>query len=164
LCPPLQCSQKVLQEQNIETFEDLIGILNKSNDIVAIEVTPEDFHEWVTMFKELYIDFPAVLKYHLFESENIEDVSMQVGRDLCETTRNSPFYHPNSSRSQGDSNGQAVYQLMCPFLKPINMDKTCPYRGNEMMARIKDNKRVERVSKKRKPVVLAAPSEVTDGL
>jgi hypothetical protein len=34
------------------------------------------------MFKELYVYlFPAVLKYHLFESDDIEDVSvsMQVG-------------------------------------------------------------------------------------
>jgi hypothetical protein len=60
----------------------LIGILNKRSDVVVavLEVTLEDFHDWVTISKkELYANFPAVLKYHLFESEDIEDVSMHVG-------------------------------------------------------------------------------------
>jgi hypothetical protein len=29
-----------------------------------------------------------------------------------------------------------------PILKPINMDKTCPYLGDEVLERVKDNKRV----------------------
>jgi hypothetical protein len=37
-----------------------------------------------------------------------------------------------------------------PFLKPINMDKTCPYPGDEVMARIRESKRVKISSKKRK--------------
>jgi hypothetical protein len=49
-----------------------------------------------------------------------------------------------------------------PFLRPINMDKICPYPGDEAMVRIKDNKRVQKASKKRKLVVLAAPSEMTN--
>jgi hypothetical protein len=44
------------------------------------------------------------------------------------------------------------------FLKPINMDKTCPYPGDEVMERIKQSKTVKRNSKKRKE----APSEITD--
>jgi hypothetical protein len=43
------------------------------------------------------------------------------------------------------------------------MDKTCcPYLGDEVLARIKINKRVQKFSKKRKLVVLAALSETTD--
>jgi hypothetical protein len=68
--------------QNIETFEDLIEILNQSEDVVATEVTPEDFHDWATMFKGLYSDFPKVLKYHLFESTDIEFVSMSIEQNL----------------------------------------------------------------------------------
>ena len=33
------------------------------------------------MHKKLYSDFPAVLKYHLFESDDIEEISLQVGPD-----------------------------------------------------------------------------------
>jgi hypothetical protein len=60
-------------------FEDLLEILNKSDEFVATEVMREDFHDWTTMFKELYTGFPAVLKYHLFESTDIKYVSMKVG-------------------------------------------------------------------------------------
>jgi hypothetical protein len=49
-----------------------------------------------------------------------------------------------------------------PCLKTINVRKICPYPGDEVMARIKDNKRVQRASQKRKLVVLAASSETTD--
>jgi hypothetical protein len=44
------------------------------------------------------------------------------------------------------------------FLKPIDIDKTCPYPGDEVMDRIKKSKNVKRNSKKRKEV----PSETTD--
>jgi hypothetical protein len=49
-----------------------------------------------------------------------------------------------------------------PFLRPINMGKTWPFIPDEVMARIKKNKRVQRASKKVKLVVLAAPLETTD--
>jgi hypothetical protein len=69
------------KNRTLRPFKDLIGILTKSDNFFPIEGKPEDFHEWVRMFKELYIDVPAVLKYHLFEFKDVEDVSMQVGRD-----------------------------------------------------------------------------------
>ena len=71
--------KRFYRAQNIETFEDLIVVLNQSEDVVATEVIAEDFNDWAGMLKLLYADFPAVLKYHLFESEDIEEVSMQVG-------------------------------------------------------------------------------------
>jgi hypothetical protein len=74
--------------QNIETLDDWVVILNKNDDVVAIEVTPEGFHDSATMFKEQYINFPAVLKYHLFDSENIEHMSMLVGNGYAQEQAN----------------------------------------------------------------------------
>jgi hypothetical protein len=54
--------------QNNETFQDLIVILNKRDDVVATEVMPEDFHGWAKLFKELYSDFPAVVGAPNYES------------------------------------------------------------------------------------------------
>jgi hypothetical protein len=71
--------KRFYRAQNIETFQYMIVILNKSDDVVATEVVPEDFHDWAKMLKELYSDFPAVLKFHLFESTNIEFVSANEG-------------------------------------------------------------------------------------
>jgi hypothetical protein len=171
--------KRFYRAQNIETFEDLIGILNKSDDVVAIEATPEDFYDWATMFKELYTDFPAVLKYHLFESEDIEYVSMQVGDGHPQEWANLKFprteedhlreerlesLFPSVLPSPGLKEIKMVelYTKFRPFLKPINMDKTCPYPGDDVMARIKDNKKVQRASKKRKLVLPKAPSETTE--
>jgi hypothetical protein len=167
--------KRFYRAQNIETFEDLIVILNKSNDVVATEVMPEDFHDWAKMFKELYSDFPAVLKYHLFESEDIEFVSMKVGDGHAEEVTNLKFpkeedYQlcaepletllPSVLIPPGLKEIKMVerYTKFRPFLKPINMDKTCPFPGDDVMARIKESKRVKRTSKKRKQ----APSETTD--
>jgi hypothetical protein len=77
--------------QNIENFEDLIDILNQSEDVVVTEVTLEDFHDWATMFKGMYTDFPKVLKYHLFQSTDIEFVSMSVGDGHPEEVANLKF-------------------------------------------------------------------------
>jgi hypothetical protein len=46
---------------------------------------------WATMFKELYTDFLVVLKYHLFESTDIEFVSMKVGDGHAEEVANLKF-------------------------------------------------------------------------
>jgi hypothetical protein len=69
------------RKQNIQTMGALLPILNKSDDVIAIAVVPGDFHDWNGMHKKLYSDFPAVLKYHLFESDDIEEISLQVGPD-----------------------------------------------------------------------------------
>jgi hypothetical protein len=83
--------KRFYRAQNIETFKDLIDILNQSVD-VATEVIPEDFHDWATMFKGLYTDFPIVLKYqHLFEFTDIEFVSMRVGDGHAEEVANLKF-------------------------------------------------------------------------
>jgi hypothetical protein len=37
-----------------------------------------------------------------------------------------------------------LFTEFCHFLKPINLDKTCPYPGDEVMARIKKSKKVKR--------------------
>jgi hypothetical protein len=67
--------------QNIQALDALLPILNKSNNVIAMSLVPEDFHDWNVMLKKLYGDFPAVLKYHLFQSDDIEEISMQVGPD-----------------------------------------------------------------------------------
>jgi hypothetical protein len=67
------------RKQNSETLDALLPILNKSDDVIATAVVPEDFHDWNGMLKKLYSDFTAVLKYHLFQSDDIEEISMQVG-------------------------------------------------------------------------------------
>ena len=148
-----------------------MGILNKSDDVVAIEAKPADFHDWATMFKDLYTDFPAVLKYHLFESEDIEDVSMQIGDGHPKEWTNLKFPKREDEELRAKRletllpsvltpPGLKMVELWIkfrPFLKPINMDKTCPYPGEEVMARVNETKRVKRASKKRKQV------EITGG-
>jgi hypothetical protein len=155
--------------ENIETFQDLIVILNRSDDVVATKVVPEDFHEkWAKMFKELYSDFPEVLKFHLFESTDIEFVSMKVDDGHAEEVANLKF--PKEEDDQlcaewleillpsvlippglKEIRMVELFTKFHPFLKPIkNMDKTCPYPGDEVMARIRESKRVKRSSKKRK--------------
>jgi hypothetical protein len=57
-------------------------------NVAATEVVPEDFYNWTKLFKELYSNFPAVLKFHLFESTDIEFVSMKVGDDHTEEVAN----------------------------------------------------------------------------
>jgi hypothetical protein len=46
--------------QNIEPFQYLIHIINKSDIIIATEIPSEDFHDCASICKELYVDFPAV--------------------------------------------------------------------------------------------------------
>jgi hypothetical protein len=72
-------------------LKDLIGILNKSDDVVATEVTQEDFHDWATTFKELYTNFPPVSKYLLFECTAIEFVPMKVGVSQAQEVVNLKF-------------------------------------------------------------------------
>ncbi len=151
-----------------------MGILNKSDDVVAIEAKPADFHDWATMFKDLYTDFPAVLKYHLFESEDIEDVSMQIGDGHPKEWTNLKFPKREDEELRAKRLETLLPSVLTPpglkeikmvelwikfrpFLKPINMDKTCPYPGEEVMARVNETKRVKRASKKRKQV------EITGG-
>ncbi len=147
-----------------------MGILNKSDDVVAVEAKPEDFHDWATMFKDLYTDFPAVLKYHLFESEDIEDVSMQIGDGgHPKEWTNLKFSKREHEELRAERLETLLPSVLTPpglkeikmiklwtkfrsFLKPINMDKTCPYPGEEVMARVNETKRVKRASKKRKQV------------
>jgi hypothetical protein len=167
--------KRFYRAQNIETFEDLIDILNQSEDIVATEVTPEDFHDWATMFKGLYSDFPKVLKYYLFKSTDIEFVSMRVGDGHAEKVANLKFPKQEDGQLCAKGLETLLPSILIPpglneikmvelftkfrrFLKPINMDKTCPYSGDEVMERIKQSKKIKRNFKKRKE----APSETTD--
>jgi hypothetical protein len=167
--------KRFYRAQNIETFEDLICILNQSGDVVATEVTPDDFHDWTTMFQGLYSNLPKVLKYHLLESTDIEFVSMRVGDGHAEEVANLKFPKEEDDQLCAEQLETLLPSILNPpglkeikmvelftkfhkFLKPINMDKTCPYPGDEVMARIKKSKTVNRNSKKRKQ----APSETTD--
>jgi hypothetical protein len=144
-------------------------ILNKSEDVVAVEAKPEDFHDWATMFKDIYTNFPLVLKYHLFESEDVEDVSMQIGDGHPKewTNLKEPKIENEELRAERletllpsvltppgvkEIKMVELWTKFRPFLKPINMDITCPYPGDEVMARVKKTKRVKRASKKRKQV------------
>ncbi len=161
--------KRVYRAQNIETFQDLMVILNKSEDVVAVEAKPEDFHDWATMFKDIYTNFPLVLKYHLFESEDVEDVSMQIGDGHPKewTNLKEPKIENEELRAERletllpsvltppgvkEIKMVELWTKFRPFLKPINMDITCPYPGDEVMDRVKKTKRVKRASKKRKQV------------
>jgi hypothetical protein len=122
-----------------------------------------------------YTDFHKVLKYHLFESTDIEFVSMRVGDGHAEEVANLKFPKEEDDQLCVKQLETLLPSILIPpglkeikmvelftkfgrFLKPINMDKTCPYPGDEVMDRIKQSKKVKRNSKKRKE----APSEITD--
>lgn len=152
--------------QNIETFDDLIPILNKSDDVIAEAATTDDFHDWNGMLKELYSDFPFVLKYHLFESESIEKISCQMGPDSPSAVVNLKF-----PKRESDENRAQRLQTLAPtrlnppglkeikqvelytkfrkFIKPINWDKTCPYPGAEVMERIRKTKNAKSAVKRK---------------
>ncbi len=119
------------------------------------------------MFKDIYTNFPLVLKYHLFESEDIEDVSMQIGDGHPKEWTNLKFPKIENEELCAEQLETLLPSVLTPpglkeikmvelftkfrcFLKPINMDKTCPYPGEAVLDRVKQNKRVQRASKKRK--------------
>jgi len=155
------------RKQNIETFDALLPILNKSDDVIAIAVVPANFHDWNGMLKKLYSDFPAVLKYHLFQSEDIKEISMQVGPDSPADTANLRF-------PKGESVEDRAYRLenlsatpLNPpglkeikqvelwtkfrrFLKRENQDLTCPYPGDEVMDRIRKQRNAKMLTKKKR--------------
>ena len=39
--------------QHIETLDALLPILNKSDDVIAMSVVSEDFHDWNGVLKKL---------------------------------------------------------------------------------------------------------------
>jgi hypothetical protein len=155
------------RKQNIETFDALLPILNKSDDVIATAVVPANFHDWNGMLKKLYSDFPAVLKYHLFQSEDIKEISMQVGPDSPADTANLRF-------PKGESVEDRAYRLenlsatpLNPpglkeikqvelwtkfrrFLKRENQDLTCPYPGDEVMDRIRKQRNAKMLTKKKR--------------
>jgi hypothetical protein len=127
------------------------------------------------VFKGLYTGFPKVLKYHLFESTNIEFVSTRVGDGHAEEVANLKFPNEEDDQLRAEQLETLLASILIPpglkeikmvelftkfrrFLKTIDIDKTYPYPGDEVMDRIKKSKNVKRNSKKRKE----APSETTD--
>jgi hypothetical protein len=48
---PFSCDHLFNALKRLYRAQDLIHILNKSDNIVAAEVTSEAFHDWATMFK-----------------------------------------------------------------------------------------------------------------
>ena len=78
-----------------------------------MSVVPEDFHDWNGMLKNLYGDFPAVLKYHLFQSNDIEEILMQVGPD-------SPSDIANLRFSKGESVEGRAHRLENLLPTPLN--------------------------------------------
>jgi hypothetical protein len=57
---------------------------------------------WNGMHKKLHSDFPAVLKYHLFESDDIEEISLQVGQDYPTEIANLRFPKGESVKDRAD--------------------------------------------------------------
>jgi len=101
------------RKQNIQTLDALLPILNKSNDVIATAVVPRDVHDWNGMLKKLYSDFPAVLKYHLFKSDDIEEISMQVGPESTAKIANLRFLKGESVEDRAD-------RLQNLFPTPLN--------------------------------------------
>jgi len=131
------------------------------------------------MLNKLYSDFPAVAKYHVFESMDIEEVSMQIGRDHEKEWTNLMFpkreceferverletSFPTQLVPPGVKEIKQVelYTKFRPLMKPINMDTTCPYPGIDVMERIKKQRTEKRVSKKRKVVAPGAARTQND--
>jgi hypothetical protein len=153
--------------QNIQTMDALLPILNKSDNVIAMVVVPRDFHDWNGMLKKLYSDFPAVLKYHLFESDDIEEISLQVGPDYPAKIANLRFPKEESVNDRADRLETLFPTQITPpglkeikevelwtkfrgLLKPENQDLTCPYPGDNVMDRIRKQKNEKSVLKKKR--------------
>lgn len=89
--------KRAYRRQNIETFAELLLVLNVSSNVTTTSATTDNFHDYNTMFTKIYLTFPPVLKYHLFESSNIHQVSMQLGDDHPKDWTN--LRHP---KNEGD--------------------------------------------------------------
>ena len=155
------------RKQNIQTMGALLPILNKSDDVLAIAVVPGDFHDWNGMHKKLYSDFPAVLKYHLFESDDIEEISLQVGPDYPAEIANLRFPKGESDEDRADRLENLFPTPLNPpglkeikqvelwtkfrrFLEPDNRNLTCPYPGDDVMDRIRKQRNAKMVTKKKR--------------
>jgi hypothetical protein len=155
------------RQQNIETLDALLPILNKSDDVIAMAVVPADFHDWNGMMKKLYGDFPAVLKYHLFQSNNITQIQLRVGPDSPPDIANLRFpkREPDEARARRletllptplnppglkEIKQVELFSKFRKFLNPANWEKTCPYPGDEVMERIRKQRNVKNVAKKKR--------------
>jgi hypothetical protein len=152
--------------QNIETIDALLPILNKSNNVIAMAVVPADFHDWNSMMKKLYSDFPAVLKYHLFQSNDITQIELRVGPDSPPDIANLRFPKRESKEARAHRLGSLLPNPLNPpglkdikqvelftkfrkFLNPANWEKTCPYHGDAVMERIRKQRNEKQVAKKK---------------
>ena len=69
--------KRFYRQQNIETFDHLVRVLDQSDDVNALAVEPSDFHGWNFVMGKLYSKFPKVLQYHLFKGLGEGFVEMQ---------------------------------------------------------------------------------------
>ena len=70
------------RQQNIETFDHLVQVLDQSDNVHALAFEPSDFHGWNFVMGKLYSNFLKVLQYHLFKGlgEGFSRCSMGMER------------------------------------------------------------------------------------
>ena len=164
--------KRCYRAQNIETFEDLLRILNQSDDVIVTEAVPGDFHNWKQFLQTFNSDFDRVLKYHLFVSEEGKDISLQIGDGHAKEWAN--LKHPKREKDEMRKERLSIsrpeaevppglkeikmvelYTKFRPLLQQKNRNKTCPYPGDAVMKRVKDARKKKTATKKEKIAVVA---------
>ena len=157
--------KKDYRKQNLETFQELMVALNRSDNVGAYEVKEADFFGWGALLEKLYKRFPAVEKYQLFSSDGNEKVTMHLSSNAAaDDSANLRFPVKESAASREERLKELTpHVLISPGLKDIkkvelytkfrsllqekNRDITCPHPGDEVLNSIK-SQRQEKAKKR----------------